>query len=104
MQEIKDLSEFNSALKENGLVVVKFSAPWCAPCKMMTQVINDVEPNLGNVKFFEVNVDEADDELVSKYDIRSIPVILFFKDGTQVDNIVGSRTKTQFVDIINKNR
>ena len=71
---------------------------------MMTQVINDVEPNLENVKFFEVNVDEADDELVSKYDIRPIPVILFFKDGTQVDNIVGSRTKTQFVDIINKNR
>ena len=71
---------------------------------MMTQVINDVEPNLENVKFFEVNVDEADNELVSKYDIRSIPVILFFKDGTQVDNIVGSRTKTQFVDIINKNR
>lgn len=104
MREIKNLEEFNSAVNGDGLVVVKFSAPWCAPCRTMTRIINEIEPEIEGVKFFEVNVDESDDELISKHNIQSIPVILFFKECLQTDKIVGSRTKAQLVEIIDKNR
>ncbi len=77
-------------------VLVDFWAEWCGPCKMIGPVIDQVATDLeGQAKVGKVNVDEAR-ELAVKYNVRSIPLLLFFKNGEVKDQIVGaSVTKDQ---------
>jgi thioredoxin 1 len=77
-------------------VLVDFWAEWCGPCKMIGPVIDQVASELeGSAKVGKVNVDEAR-ELAVKYNVRSIPLLLFFKNGEVKDQIVGaSVTKDQ---------
>jgi thioredoxin 1 len=77
-------------------VLVDFWAEWCGPCKMIGPVIDQVASELnGTAKVGKVNVDEAR-ELAVKYNVRSIPLLLFFKNGEVKDQIVGaSVTKEQ---------
>lgn len=77
-------------------VLVDFWAEWCGPCKMIGPVIDQVATEVeGQAKVGKVNVDDAR-ELSSKYNVRSIPFLLFFKDGKVCDQIVGANaTKEQ---------
>lgn len=77
-------------------VLVDFWAEWCGPCKMIGPVIDQVATDMdGQVKVGKVNVDEAR-ELAVKYNVRSIPLLLFFKNGEVKDQIVGANvTKDQ---------
>ncbi len=77
-------------------VLVDFWAEWCGPCKMIGPIIEQVASDLeGQAKVGKVNVDEAR-ELAVKYNVRSIPLLLFFKNGEVKDQIVGaSVTKDQ---------
>jgi len=77
-------------------VLVDFWAEWCGPCKMIGPIIDQVASELeGQAKVGKVNVDEAR-ELAVKYNVRSIPLLLFFKNGEVKDQIVGaSATKEQ---------
>lgn len=77
-------------------VLVDFWAEWCGPCKMIGPVIEQVASELeGKAKVCKVNVDDAR-ELAVKYNVRSIPLLLFFKNGEVKDQIVGaSVTKDQ---------
>jgi len=77
-------------------VLVDFWAEWCGPCKMIGPVIDQVSADLdGQAKVGKVNVDDAR-ELAVKYGVRSIPLLLFFKNGEVKDQIVGANvTKDQ---------
>ena len=77
-------------------VLVDFWAEWCGPCKMIGPVLDQVASDLeGVAKVGKVNVDDAR-ELAVKYNVRSIPLLLFFKNGEVKDQIVGaSVTKEQ---------
>lgn len=77
-------------------VLVDFWAEWCGPCKMIGPVIDQVASELDGVaKVAKVNVDDSRD-LAVKYNVRSIPLLLFFKNGEVKDQIVGaSVTKDQ---------
>ena len=93
---------FDEALMATpGLVIIDFWAAWCGPCRAIAPVLEVVaEASKGRVTLMKVNVDE-NSGLATRYDIRSIPTILFVKDGAVVDRIVGMAPRKVFEDIVN---
>jgi thioredoxin 1 len=74
---------------ETGVTMVDFSAPWCSPCRMQRPAIETLaEQQMGNVTFAEINVDE-NRQTAMKLGIMSIPTIIIFKDGKEIQRFVG---------------
>lgn len=79
-----------------GLVLVDFWATWCGPCRMVAPVMEQIAAEYdGKVKVAKVDVD-ANQKLSVRFNVRSIPSILFFKDGAHVDTLVGAYPKPAF--------
>jgi thioredoxin 1 len=90
-------SNFESTIK-NGVVLVDFWAPWCGPCRMIAPVMEELaEDYEGKATIAKVNTDE-NPNIAVQFGIRSIPTILFFKDGELVDQMVGAAGKGVFAE------
>ena len=93
-------SENFEATTKSGVCMVDFWAPWCGPCRMIAPVIEELAEDFdGTAKICKVNTDEQQ-ELAVKYEVRSIPTIVFLKDGEKVDQMVGAASKEAFADKI----
>ena len=91
---------FDSTVKE-GVSLVDFWAPWCGPCRMLAPVIDELAADFdGKANICKVNTDEQQD-LGAKYGVRSIPTILFIKDGEVVETLVGANSKQALADKLN---
>ena len=78
---------------KNKVVLVDFWATWCAPCRMMAPVLNDVASNLsGNSKVGKVNIEQFQ-SLAQKFKVRSIPTLILFKNGVEINRFVGIKSK-----------
>ncbi len=81
-------------LKSDKPVLVDFYADWCGPCKMMGPIVEAMEAQFeGKVKIGKINVDDNPD-IAEKYNVMSIPTLIFFKDGAPVETSVGLISKT----------
>ncbi len=100
---IKQLSDANfQAQVKNGITLVDFWAAWCMPCKMMAPVLNETAEALGNTaKIGKLDVD-SNRESSAKYGVRSIPTLILFKNGKEVNRFVGVKTKDFLVKEISK--
>jgi thioredoxin 1 len=87
---------FDEALVANqGLMMVDFWAEWCGPCRAIAPVLEDLaKASEGKVTLAKVNVDE-NQGLAARYGIRSIPTILFVKNGKVADQVIGAVPKAQ---------
>ncbi len=87
-------SDFGDVIeKGNGLSVVDFWAEWCGPCRLVAPVMEQLEKEYADkLRVAKVDVD-ANQQVAMRYNIRSIPSILFFKDGKHVDTVVGAVPK-----------
>ncbi len=78
---------------KNKVVLVDFWASWCAPCRMMAPVLNEIANELtGNAHVGKVNVEEYQ-SLSQKYKVRGIPTLILFKNGVEVNRFVGVKNK-----------
>ncbi len=97
MARLINSSEFSGLLQEDKLLVVDFFATWCGPCKKLSPTLDEVSEELGEqVNIVKVDVDESED-LAMDYGIRSVPTVLFFKNGQQVDKFLGALPKSEIV-------
>lgn len=95
-------SNFKTEVLENSQpVMVDFWASWCAPCRMLGPVVEVVaQEQADKIKVGKVNVDE-NRTLSAQYGIQSIPTVLFFKNGQEVQRVVGVQSKAYLEQIIN---
>lgn len=97
-----DLTNDNfEATVNEGISLVDFWAPWCGPCRMLAPVIDELAEEFeGKANICKVNTDEQQD-LAVKHGVRSIPTIVFMKDGEVVDTLVGAQSKQALADKLN---
>ena len=93
-EKVLTLTEANFQQKtKNKLVLVDFWASWCAPCRMMAPVLNDVASELnGNSHVGKVDIQQYQ-SLANQFKVRSIPTLILFKNGKEVNRFVGIKSK-----------
>ena len=93
---VTDVTFGDEVEQHKGLAIVDFWATWCGPCHMVAPIIEQIAGEYdGKVKVAKVDVD-ANQRTAMRFNVRSIPSILFFKDGRHVDTLVGAYPKTAF--------
>lgn len=97
--------EKNSEWKFEGKIpaIVKFTAEWCGPCRVMKPILKEVANEYENkINIYEVDVDE-EQEIASAFGIRSIPSMIFCKGNNKPSMMTGAVSKTKLIESINKN-
>ena len=98
---VDDSTFEEKVLKAEEIAVVDFWASWCGPCLHMAQALESfAETNAGKVKVFKVDVDE-NPGTAQKYQIRSIPTIIYFKGGEPVDISIGAVSESTLQSKLN---
>ncbi len=93
----------NEVLKSDKLVMIDFWAAWCGPCKMIAPTIEELAIEYdGKAKICKLDVDN-NQRIAMQYGIRSIPTLLFFKNGQLVDQLVGAVPKSMIVEKLDNN-
>jgi thioredoxin 1 len=92
--QILTLTEKNFGTQtKNKIVLVDFWAAWCAPCRMMAPILNDMAGELnGNHRIGKVNIEQYQ-SLAQQFKVRSIPTMILFRDGKEVNRFVGVKSK-----------
>jgi len=94
---ITDDSFESEVLQSDKLVLVDFWATWCGPCKMIAPILEEIANEMSDkVKITKMDVD-VNKVVAGKFNIMSIPSLLFFKDGKMVDQVVGAVPKAQLM-------
>lgn len=103
MKVLKNKEEIEKAINSENLSIIKFSAEWCGPCRVLATTIAEIESQFSNVSFYEINIDEVETNILDEYKVKNIPLVLFFKEGLIIDRIIGSYPKQMLIEKINEN-
>ena len=91
----------SDVLQSDKPVLVDFWAPWCGPCRMLAPIVEKLASRTSNVKFVKLNTDE-NPNLAGQYHVSGIPCLILFKDGQEVDRIVGYVPENAIASMIAK--
>lgn len=99
---VTDDSFDSEVLKSEQLTLVDFWAPWCGPCRAVGPILEDLAKSYeGKMKITKINVDE-NQKTASAYGVQSIPTLILFKGGQQIDKIIGLASKDRLETFIQK--
>ena len=87
-------------IKTHKHVIIDFYADWCGPCKMLSPILKQLSDEYKNINFFKVNVDR-ESTLAKKFNIQSIPTVLFFESGKLVNMLIGYKNSQDIKNLIN---
>lgn len=94
------MENFNQIINSQQPVLVDFYATWCGPCKTLSPILEQLQTDYeGKIQILKIDVDENPD-LASKYDIRSIPTLMTFKNGEILQTMKGFLGKSKVEDLI----
>jgi thioredoxin 1 len=97
---VTDASFETDVLQSDTPALVDFWAEWCGPCKMIAPILNEIaDEYAGKIKICKVDVD-SNTESAAKFNVRGIPTLLMFKNGTVEATKVGALSKTQLVEFV----
>jgi thioredoxin 1 len=92
----------SDVMKSTQLSMVDFWAEWCGPCRLLGPTIEQIaDEHEGKIKVFKMNVDE-NPNTPTRFHIRGIPTVIFFKNGQMVDQLVGNHPKDTILQTIQK--
>ncbi len=102
-KNIKMLDESNFSKEiESGVTLIDFFAEWCGPCRMLAPVVEEVATSLKDkASFGKVDIDKQV-KLATEYQVTSIPTLVLFKEGKEVDRIVGLRDEKALKEFVEK--
>ena len=102
MIELNNSDELEKITKNNLLVLADFWATWCGPCRMLMPILEQVEPIIKNLLIVKINVDNFK-ELAAEYEVISIPTLVLFKNGVEIDSHSGFISQNNLINWINDN-
>jgi len=98
--KVEESSWDAEVMKAPSLVMVDFWAVWCGPCQMVAPIVEELATEYaGKLRVMKLNTDE-NPEIAGRYQVMSIPTILFFRNGQVVEKLIGARPKRQFKEVI----
>jgi thioredoxin 1 len=99
---IQNETEFDSLLANESLLVVDCTATWCGPCKLVAPLIDRLADEYGNrAKVFKLDLD-ANKPVAKRFGIKSIPAVLFFKQGELLETLVGVKPYEEFSSAVER--
>lgn len=81
------------------VTVKRFTAPWCAPCRMLVPTFKQLEFEMPDVKFETIDV-ELNPELAKEYSVTSVPTVMIYNEEKLVDTIIGATNKNKYIESI----
>lgn len=100
--ELKHLDEttFKEFTAQEELTIVDFYATWCPPCKMLAPIMEEIAEQAKGYQVAKIDIDQAID-IANEFGVMSIPTVIFFKKGEELQRLVGFRNKDELLDEIN---
>lgn len=100
MKKIITTSEYSEIINSPGKHVIKISANWCNPCKVLASNINELPDDLKKL-FIEVDADDAEEDLIELLNVRNIPTLIFYNNGSEYKRTTGVKLTEEILSILN---
>ena len=100
-QKMKVISDgdFQNAINSNSTVIVQFSADWCGPCKRLSPVLENFASTRDDLSVFKVDVEQSQ-ILAEQFEIKSIPKVVLFRNGSQINESIGMMNEEKLQNFI----